>query len=119
MRKKWREGREEKKTDRIEWMEKRKGEEVEKENSLMKQNSFEMEKYNYKISGENSGMTEEMSRVKEDNSRLKELFPVITSLDNTKVTFPRNDGIQREGNRIINTSGSNRTCFIGEVMTSV
>ena len=46
---------------------------------------------------------------------------VITSLDETSVTFtPNDDGIKKEGNIIIHHgSYSSRNCFIGGVMTSV
>ena len=45
---------------------------------------------------------------------------VITSLDGASVIFtPSNADITRDGNTIINRSGSFRNCFIGGVMTSV
>ena len=46
---------------------------------------------------------------------------IIRSLDGTSVVFtPNDDGIKREGNRIIHEGlHSNRHCFIGGVITSV
>ena len=68
---------------------------------------------------------EEKEKMEERIRNLEQLvnemkYPPITSLDGTTVTFPQNDGIQREGNTIIHHgSTSNRNCFIGGVMTSV
>ena len=103
----------------LDWIESRKEEEIEKENSLMQKDTSEMEIENYRIGGENRGIAEEINKLKEDNTHLKELCPIVTSLDDAKVTFPQSDGIKREGNRIISSGSGTRTCFIGEVMKSV
>ena len=104
----------------IDWMETRKEEEAEKENSELKKNSIQMERENYQLSAEGRVLKEEMDGVKKDNEHLKELCPIITSLDDTSVTFPHGDGIKREGNTIIHQgSNSYLNCFLGGVMTSV
>ena len=106
---------------RLEWMENGKEYEEEKENSSMKKDTIDLERENYRLGEESRRMKEEMDRVKEDNCHLKEICPIITSLDDTTVTFPQSDGIKRKRNTIVHhrSTNSNRNCFIGGVMTSV
>ena len=118
--KKRREEKEGKRKERIEWTEMKNEEEIDEENTEMKKECVEMERENCMLDGENRKVKEEVAGMKEENKHMKTFCPLITSLDNTSVTFPEQTGMKREGNLIIHTGNTAiLNCFIGGVLTSV